>query len=473
MSNSLLQISDRAHTLPNYGHSFNNFPAPCNPGFERIEQTPAYLLGKLVIRPIIDEIGKTTYPIFEALRITRNDIICKICSLSPMAKSCPRVNHLAMSSAAPFQNSKALTCSLIEPDFSPVEVIKPNFEEVRIFKSQHKPSQIQSYHVEVEKNWSIYVEESGNPEGIPVVFVHGGPGARFKVTDHQWFDPEKYRIIAFQQRGTYKCVPSAEDLSVNGNLFKDIGIETLARDIEVLRNHLGISNWLVFGGSWGSTLGIYYAQEYPTSCSGLIIRGIFLSSKRELTDFYTPEKIDEKVKKWNVTALEYLKNYAAERGLEPTAEKMIAHYRKMIVEDNDIKAARLWRAFEEYIENGASVVQLERILSTTVETLPYERSVGLWETQMFNQIIEKEIDFLAHSRLQNLKGIPIKIVQGEKDPICPPIVARKLVEQLLHSKVSVNFSLIEEGKHSPYSDPGMIHALVSATDQFALTKSFE
>lgn len=343
----------------------------------------------------------------------------------------------------------------------------PNIE----WRTQHAPSVIQSYHVEVEKDWKIYVEESGNSQGLPVVFVHGGPGAHFKPTDHQWFDPKRYRIILFQQRGTYQCQPSAEDLSIDGSVFQNIGIETLAKDIEVLRDHLGISQWLVFGGSWGSTLGLYYAQEYPNSCSGLILRGIFLSSHDEMRDSFSSEKIDAKVPNWNRTALEHIQNYASSQGLDSSPEQMCHSYRIMILERNDMKAAMLWRLFEKYIELRADPAMLQRLLDESAKPTGEERSVGLWETQMFDQII-KRIDLLDESRMRKLATMPIKIVHGKQDTLCPVSVAKSLTRKLKQLGASVALSLIEGGQHSPYSHPGMIDALVRATDQFAVSSTF-
>lgn len=394
---------------------FNNTP---------LEKTPGFLFGRYLIRPFMDKVGEFVYPILENLW--------------------PSWTYDENQ-----WDSKAMT----------------------VLKVQHAASEIRSYYVEIEENWKIYVEESGNPEGIPVVFVHGGPGARFKASDHQWFDPEKYRIIVFQQRGTYKCMPSAEDLSAKGELFKDVGIETLAKDMEVLRTHLGISKWLVFGGSWGSTLGLYYTQEYPTHCSGLVIRGIFLSSEKELTNIFTPDEIDKNAKGWNRTALDRLHEYAIERGLDSSAENMTANYRRMIVEGNDHRAACLWRSFEKYIEDNDQE-QFHRIMDNSTETTGDERSVGLWETQMFHLMMAKKIDLLASTRIQKLEGIPIKIVQGSEDPICPPEVARNLADRLVSANLSVSYSLIDGGRHSPYSHPGMIDALIDATDQFAFNRQF-
>jgi proline iminopeptidase len=354
----------------------------------------------------------------------------------------------------------------------PVEQSNSAFSN-SFLKPQHRSSPIHAFSVEVDGQIPtyLYVEESGNPKGIPVVFVHGGPGASFKPTDHQWFDPSKYRIILFQQRGTYRCVPSAGSLSTSASIFKDVGIEVLAKDIETLRKTLSVDQWLVFGGSWGSTLGLYYAENYPQSCIGLILRGIFLSTEQELEDFFTEDKISEKLPNWNKAALECLFTYAKQRGKEPLPRTMCGVYRQLIVEENDVKAARLWTAFEQYMENVEDRAQLARVLEDDLETTPEERTKGVWETQLIDYMI-KHINLLDPQSKKLLKEIPIKVVHGLKDPICPPSVAQDLVALLESAGCSVSLSLIEEGEHSPYSHPRMIDALISATDNFANEKRF-
>ena len=124
----------------------------------------------------------------------------------------------------------------------------------------------------------LYVEESGNPEGIPVLFVHGGPGGGTRTSDRCFFDPDKYRIILFDQRGSGQSTPHAR--------LEDNNTAALIEDIETIRNKLGIDRWVVFGGSWGSTLGLAYAEQYPQLVRGLILRGIFLCRDEDIQWFY-------------------------------------------------------------------------------------------------------------------------------------------------------------------------------------------
>ena len=142
----------------------------------------------------------------------------------------------------------------------------PNFEPFNTFN------------LPVSDLHTIYVEESGNKNGKPVIFLHGGPGGGVDPKYRRYFDPEKWRIIMFDQRGCGKSTPFAE---LEENTTWD-----LVSDIEKIRNHLSIDQWVVFGGSWGSTLSLAYSQTHPDSCKGLILRGIFLVRKKELDWFY-------------------------------------------------------------------------------------------------------------------------------------------------------------------------------------------
>ena len=135
-----------------------------------------------------------------------------------------------------------------------------------------------SFNLKVSNLHSIFVEESGNKNGKPVIFLHGGPGGGISSSYRQYFNPKKWRIIMFDQRGCGKSTPFAE--------LKENTTWDLVSDIEKIRNYLNIDKWVVFGGSWGSTLSLAYSQKHPTSCKGLILRGIFLVRKKEIDWFY-------------------------------------------------------------------------------------------------------------------------------------------------------------------------------------------
>jgi proline iminopeptidase len=353
------------------------------------------------------------------------------------------------------------------PFFADVTIVEKKQEAS--LRLQHLPTTRIISKIEVESGWKVHLEESGNPNGIPVVFLHGGPGIKFRETDHQWFDPEKYRIIVFQQRGTWGCEPTAEDLTTPSQTFKDVTIDTLAADIEAIRKHLNIDKWLVFGGSWGSTLTVYYAQEFPERCLGLVVRGIFLATHLENALFLDEERhARQGGENWKPEALQRLVNYAKSKGFEARLEDtstIYAAYRELSVLHDDRIAQRIWRAFEEYVDTYDDMEQFDRLMRDDFETTPTERSVGIWETLLMDGV-SRTYDLLSHSRLEKLQGLPVQVVQGSKDNLCHPTIAQELVDGLGHAGCKVKYELVEGGPHSAY-DPRMTDALVRATDTFA------
>lgn len=342
------------------------------------------------------------------------------------------------------------------------------------FRPQYPASIPRSFHVEVAPDVSLYVEEYGNPAGIPVVFFHGGPGIRFKSTDHQWFNPEKYRIIMPQQRGTWGCTPSAYDFYVPASTFQEVRIETLAEDMEALRKALNINQWLVFGGSWGSTLATFYGQEYPSSCLGLVLRGIFLATPKENALFLDRERHRRQCgERWKDQALDRLVDYARLKGFDLSFEdtpSIYAAYRELSVLQDDRIAQRIWAAFEEFVdeptEENFAILMDDDPERTTEE----QRSIGIWETLLMDSV-SREHNLLAPENLKKLSGVPIEIVQGKEDKLCHHSIAQELVDGLSQAGCKVEYALIEGGGHSPYH-VGMTDALVRACDCFAETASF-
>jgi proline iminopeptidase len=337
--------------------------------------------------------------------------------------------------------------------------------------------------VEVAPGISIYVEESGNPNGIPAIFVHGGPGAYFGrgdrasgCSDHQWFDPEKYRIIAFQQRGTMLCQPTVYGQETHPNIFKDVTIQTIAEDMEVLRKHLKVEKWLVFGGSWGSTMSIYYGQQYPSSCLGLVVRGIFLASHMENALFLDGQRYAKQSgEKWNPKALDRIVEYARSKGFDVSLEhpeEIYEAYSQLCVLRDDRTAQRIWTSFENYVDDPSDDCEaFEKLMSDSTSATDSERCIGIWETLLMNSVAKTQ-NLLDKDRLANLKGLPVQVVQGAKDNLCHPMIAAKLVEGLQEAGSDVKYALVEGGPHSPVGHPGMVDALVRATDAFADSGNF-
>ena len=324
------------------------------------------------------------------------------------------------------------------------------------------PTDITSHTIKIEKDVEIYIEESGNPNGIPVIFFHGGPGMRFKPTDHSWFDPTKYRILCVQQRGTGQCSPTAENLDIHPNTFKEVTIETLVADMEKIRVQLGIDKWLVFGGSWGSTLSLRYAETHPDRCLGLVLRGIFLGSQKELDDFYDYGK--------TLPGFKYLVEYAEEKGKSlKTSQEFYETFSDLILKDNDLEACRLWARFENHVDHATPETEAA-LTKNSAPITPEERAIAIWQLQLFSKT--RLPDLLEPKKLSALEDLPIKIVHGGGDSLCETSVAIQLSTAL--TKVgcgSVSLQVVTEGSHNPYH-PHMTDALVRATDTFAEQKSF-
>lgn len=353
----------------------------------------------------------------------------------------------------------------------------PISEEIE-FLPPHKMTTPTKSMVEVASGISIYVEESGNLKGIPALFVHGGPGYYFRrsdhrsgSSDHQWFDSEKYHIIAPQQRGTQLCEPTVYDQVTHPKIFKYVTIQTLAEDMEVLRKRLNIEKWLVFGGSWGSSLSIYYAEQYPESCLGLVVRGIFLITPMENALFLDEKRYAKQSgDKWNPQALQRVVNYAQSKGFQVDLDHpadIYEAYSQLCVLQDDRTAQRIWTNFEDYADDPSDDCEaFARLMSSDTEATDHERCVGVWETLLMNSVA-KTCNLLDKKLLGKLKELPIQVVQGKSDNLCHPMIAQRLVDDLREEGCKVKYTLVEGGPHSPVGHPGMTDALIRATDTFA------
>ncbi|MBI5462814.1 MAG: prolyl aminopeptidase [Gammaproteobacteria bacterium] len=289
----------------------------------------------------------------------------------------------------------------------------------------------------------LYIEESGNPQGIPVVFLHGGPGAGCEPFQRRFFDPQRYRIVLFDQRGCGKSTPHAE---LAGNTTQD-----LVADIERIREHLGIERWLVFGGSWGSTLGLAYAEAHPERVSGLVLRGIFLCRPRDIHWFYQDGAA--------FVFPDYWQDFLAPI---PPAERgnMVAAYYARLTGNDEITrmaAAKAWSLWE-----GRTATLLPRQSVIDHFTHPFTAlSLARIECHYFMHDSFLQPDQLL-AQADRLKGIPGVIVHGRYDVVCP-------VEQafaLHRAWPEAQLDIIADAGHSA-TEPGIANALVRATDSFA------
>ncbi len=294
--------------------------------------------------------------------------------------------------------------------------------------------------LKVSETHSIYYEECGNPSGKPVVFLHGGPGSGCNPNQRRFFDPAHYRIILLDQRGCGRSLPLGE---TDSNTIDD-----LVEDVNKLRQHLNIQRWLVFGGSWGSTLGLAYAIAYPGNVSGLVLRGIFLSRDSEL-DWFLGNAEQFFPEAWG-KLLEYLQQNEREAVLEAYAKRIFS---------DDIKisapAATRWNEYESSIMslrpnsgNGSPVSDEVQVARARVQIHYISHGCFVNHRNLLDEV-------------KKLSHIPTVIVQGRYDMVCPPITAWQLKQAMPHAE----FHMIPDAGHSAM-ESGTCAALVAATEQF-------
>lgn len=300
-----------------------------------------------------------------------------------------------------------------------------------------------SHTVAVESPHKLHVEECGNPAGIPVLFVHGGPGAGCEDYHRRFFDPERYRIILFDQRGSGRSAPHAE---LEGNTTA-----ALVADMEVIREHLGVERWLLFGGSWGSTLSLVYAETHPERVLGLILRGIFLCRPHEIRWFYQQGASRLFPEYWQ----EYLAPVA-----EAEREDMVSAYYRRLTGDNEMermaaaKAWSLWEGRTSTLRPSEAVVEHFGNPYTALSLARIECHYF-----MHDSFLEPDQILRDAGRLQ---GIPGVIVHGRYDVVCPVENAWQLHRRWPGSELKI----IPDAGHSA-SEPGTVDALVQATIDFA------
>lgn len=307
--------------------------------------------------------------------------------------------------------------------------------------------QIEPYaaeHIDVGDGHSIYVEQSGNQHGIPVLFIHGGPGGGCNPLQRRFFDPELYRIILFDQRG---CGHSRPHASIDHNTTWH-----LISDMETIRKKFKIDQWILFGGSWGSTLALLYAQKHTAHVHSIILRGIFLMMERELRWFYQE----------GTSAIfpEAYENFI-ELLPEDQREDVITAYYKLLTGADTAKqlvAAKRWSIWE-----GSSVTLIPEDTQTQqLQSASFALAFARLEAHYFYNKGFLECDDQILKDCTLLQNIPMSIVQGRYDAICPPRSAWALKKQCPHADLNI----IKVAGHSAF-EPDIIHALVTATDKHA------
>jgi len=287
----------------------------------------------------------------------------------------------------------------------------------------------------------MYYEESGNPKGVPVVFLHGGPGAGSSAVHRQFFDPAYYRIVVYDQRGAGRSTPLG--------CLENNTTPALVADLERLREHLAIERWMVFGGSWGSTLALAYAEHHPGRCLALVLRGIFLCRKSEIDWFL-----------YGLRAI-FPEAWRAFAGFIPEAERadlLAAYHRRLVDPDPAVHmpAARSWSVYE----GSCSTLLPNPALVADFASDRVALGLARIEAHYFvNDIFLPEN--LLLDRAARLKDIPGVIVQGRYDIVCPAISA----DDLHRAWPEAEYAIVADAGHSAF-EPGIRSRLVAATESF-------
>ena len=279
-------------------------------------------------------------------------------------------------------------------------------------------------HLKVSNIHKIYYEEFGNPNGIPVLFLHGGPGAGFSSFHRKIFNVKNHKVIFFDQRGSGKSLPLAE--------LKENNTNELIKDIEKLRKYLEIDKWYIFGGSWGSTLAMLYGIENPNRCLGFILRGIFLGTKKEIDWFlygmksFFPEAHNNFTRKISFEEHKDILNW----------------YHKNLNQSNLKIVYELASSWNSYESSCSTLKYFERKMSG-------EQSLAIARIEAHYFVNNCFIrDGFILKNVKKISKIPCHIIQGRHDIICPPINAFKLSKIWIESSLKI----VEEGAHSGFED---------------------
>lgn len=294
--------------------------------------------------------------------------------------------------------------------------------------------------IKLDEFHTMYWEECGNPQGIPVVFIHGGPGAGAGAAARRFFDPEFYRIIVYDQRGSGRSTPLGET--------RHNTTPHLINDLEVLRAHLNIEGWLIFGGSWGSTLAIAYAEHHPQRCRGLILRGLFLCRKQEIDWFLYG---------MNTIFPEQWQEFANHIPATERHDLLTAYHQRLLDPNPEIHmpAALAWSKYEGAC---ATLMPCENTVKSFLDPV---LALGLarMEAHYFSNNIFLPENFLLEN-LDKIRHIPTIMAQGRYDIVCPIITADEISKNLPQAE----YIVVPDAGHSAF-DPPLRRELVKACEK--------
>jgi len=300
--------------------------------------------------------------------------------------------------------------------------------------------------LEVSEPHRLYWEQCGNPDGDPVLFLHGGPGAGCSEFDRCFFDPEHFRVVLLDQRGSGRSRPVGD--------LTDNTMAATVQDIEQLREELGIDRWHVFGGSYGSTISLYYAQEFPERCKSLVLRGIWLLRKEEIDWWlYRVRMIQPEL--WNEFA-----------GFIPEAERgdlLEAYWKRLTGEDRNLalEAARHWAIYEIAC---CTLLPNEEFTSHFADD-DTAWAVARLEAHYFRNV-NPDPDSMLLDRVERIRHIPAFAVHGRYDIVC----SVKNLTDLAQAWPELDYAIAPDSGHSSH-EPGITRELVAATDRIVKTGS--
>ena len=289
--------------------------------------------------------------------------------------------------------------------------------------------------LKVDGRHALYWEQSGNPDGRAVVFLHGGPGAGSMPSHRRFFDPGHYRIVVFDQRGAGRSTPAAE--------IADNTTRHLIEDMETLRRHLDIENWLVFGGSWGACLALAYGIAYPEHCAGFVLRGVFLGRQRELDWF---------IHGMGTVFPEARRDFTGFLPADERSDLADAYHRRLTDPDPAVHlpAARAWGRYEAACSvlvpksaGGGASLAMARI-----ESHYFKHRMFMAENHLLDN-------------LDQVRHLPAAIVQGRYDMVCPIVSA----DELAQAWPGADLTIVPDAGHAAM-EPGIRAALVAATERF-------
>ncbi|MEE9162535.1 MAG: prolyl aminopeptidase [Candidatus Neomarinimicrobiota bacterium] len=298
-------------------------------------------------------------------------------------------------------------------------------------------------HLQVSDLHTIHYEECGNPAGLPALFVHGGPGGGIESVYRRYFDPERYRVILVDQRGSGQSTPHAE--------LRENTTQDLIADMERVRESAGVERWLVFGGSWGSTLGLAYTQAQPERVTRLILRGIFLCRDKEIRWFYQDGASRVFPDHWE--------QFLAPIPAGERDDLLQAYYQRLTGEDRDaqLEAARAWSIWE----GATSKLYYDEASAAKFGQEEFSLAFARIESHYFVHGAFLEEDQLLRDA-KKIRHIPGVIVQGRYDMVCPLTSAWDLHRAWPESQLQI----VPDAGHS-ITEPGIVDRLVAATDTYA------